>query len=42
MCDGNNEDLRFVTVMARRENDRARAVFCAFLAALAMFLQPEI
>ena len=40
--DGNDKDLRFTVLIVRRQNNRARTVFGAFLAAFAMFTQSQI
>jgi hypothetical protein len=42
MRDGDDKNLRFVTVMARCQHDGARPVFGAFFAALSMLPQPKI
>ena len=42
MRDGNDNDLRFPLLIVRCQNDGARPIFRAFLAAFAIFAQPEI
>ena len=40
MCDGNDKDLRFVIVMARRENHRARPIWCLAALRVLYYLNP--